>query len=299
MRLTNLLLKYTTGALFALMTGTAVHAADPLPYPEAALPDGTDMLVVTIGPGGPGKEFGSSEPNGGFLRIAEDGTTTSVVLPKGVQLINPTGLLGTEDAIYLTDGATVIALDRAGGLLWQKTYDAPGAFLYDIEMLEEGKLLLTDFGNGALVVADIGTGAFSPFPFEGNLPGIARAEVRGDSIIFTQWGSDESFDGAVNRLTKVNGQWALKPLSGGFGNPEAIAALGEDVLVASYRGHENFQGPGLFRIDTKGTVTPLPDADIGRGASDFLIDHDILVVTRFKDGTIAKLPLSGLRGAQK
>lgn len=299
MSITSSVLKYTAGAVFALMTSTAVYAEGTLPYPEAALPDGSDMLVVTIGPGGPAREFGSSEPNGGFLRIAEDGTTTSVALPDGVQLVNPTGIVGIGDAIFLTDGATVIALDRTGGLLWQKTYDAPGAFLYDIEMLEGEKLLLTDFGNGALVVADTRTGAFSAFPFEGSLPGIARAEVQGDSIIFTQWGSDESFDGAVSGLTKINGVWALKTLSGGFGNPEAITILGDDILVASYRGHENFPGPGMFRIDTNGIVTHLPDADIGKGAADFLIDHDNLVVSKFKDGSIVKIPLSGLQVEQK
>ena len=298
MSITSSVLKYTAGAVFALMTGTAVYAEGTLPYPEAALPDGNDMLVVTIGPGGPGEEFGSSEPNGGFLRIAEDGTTTSVAVPDGVRLINPTGILGTEDAIFLTDGATVIALDRAGGLLWQKTYDAPGAFLYDIEMLEDGQLLLTDFGNGALVLADAKTGAFSAFPFEGKLPGIARAEVQGDTIIYTQWGSDEKFDGAVNRLTNTNGTWALTTLSDGFGNPEAITILGDDIVVASYRGHENFQGPGMFRIDAKGIVTHLPDADIGQGASDFLIDHDNLVVSKFKDGSVVKIPLSGLQAEQ-
>lgn len=278
------------------MTNSAAYADGKLPYPEAALPDGKDTLVVTIGPGGPDQEFGSVEANGGFLRIAEDGTTTSVALPVGVELINPTGILGTENANFLTDGARVIALDRIGGLLWQKTYNAQGAFLYDIEMFEDGKLLLTDFGNGGLVLADTQTGAFSAFPFDGNLPGIARAEVQGDSIIYTQWGSDDKFNGAVNRLTKVNGTWVLKTLSGGFGNPEAITMLGDDILVASYRGHENFQAPAMFRINTHGTVTHLPDVDVGQGASDFLIDQGNLVVTKFKNGSVVKIPLSDLQG---
>lgn len=171
--------------------------------------------------------------------------------------------------------------------------------MYDIELLEDGKLLLTDFGNGTLVVADINTGAFSPFPFEGKLPGIARVVVHGDSIIYTQWGSDKEFNGAVNRLSKSNGTWTLKTLSGGFGNPEAITMLGDDILVASYRGHKIFQAPGLFRIDTKGTVTHLHNADVGQGAADFLINDDSLVVSKFKDGTVVKIPLSELKVEQK
>ena len=121
------------------------------PFTEAVLPKGSDLYAVAIGPGGPGKEFGSDATNGGLYRIKPNGEQIEIVLSDGQGLRNPTGLAEVNGQIVLVDGNQVISVGTDGVVNWRKTLNEEGVFFYDVEVLDEATLLVSDFGRGVFV----------------------------------------------------------------------------------------------------------------------------------------------------
>ena len=111
---------------------------DGLPaFSEAVLPIGTELYAVSIGPGGPGEEFGSDAQNGGLYKVGTDGAHTKIDLSDGQGLRNPTGLVESEGQIVVVDGNQVISVSPDGMVHWRQSLDEDDVFFYDIEVLDD------------------------------------------------------------------------------------------------------------------------------------------------------------------
>lgn len=268
------MMKCNIGAVLILALGACLSTGAVLadyatpPYTQTMLKVDGNLWAVSIGPGGPDVEFGSSKTNGGLYKISKDKAPEDILPSDGKGFRNPTGLVEHDGTIFIVDGAELIAIDRDRNVLWRTTYNAEGTFFYDIELMADGHLVLSDFGHGRLVLADPQNGKFSKFPESVSVPGLARIVVSGTTIYGTSWGSDDAFDGAVYRIFKDGDQWKTEQVVSGFGNPEAIELVGTKVIVGAYRGHKSVPDARMFVVES-GKVRSFNPGIETKGASDF------------------------------
>ncbi|MEX0319515.1 MAG: hypothetical protein AB3N21_16265 [Ruegeria sp.] len=260
------------------------------PFTEAVLPMESDLYAVSIGPGGPGEEFGSDATNGGLYRIASDGETEEIELSDGQGLRNPTGMVRAGNQIIIVDGNEVISTQPDGAVSWRQGLDEDGVFLYDIEVLNENTLLVSDFGRGAFLSVAPQTGQIQPYHGDLRISGLARFAIAETGIYAVSWGSDDAWDSALYWVPHSDNGHTVATLSEGFGNLESVEIVNETVIVGGYRGHEKYPNAKLLRVETDGTVHPLITGSHSRGISDIFFDGSSIWLTYFYDASYAELP---------
>ncbi len=264
------------------------------PYTEAVLPLGRDLYGVAIGPGGPSEEFGSDALNGGLYRLDRGGAHTLISLSDGEGLKNPTGLVEAAGQIVLVDGNQVISLSPEGQVNWRRDYEEEGAFFYDIEVLDEATLLVSDFGRGAFVSISVETGEMKPYLSEVRINGLARFEVGQNGIYAVSWGADDAWDSAVYRVAGPKGQVRAEQLADGFGNLESIGIVEGSLILGGYRGHRDHPEAKLLGLDDDGKVYALDKGADTQGISDIYYDGGSLWLTFFKDAAYSEVAATHL-----
>ncbi len=260
------------------------------PFTEALLPVGTELYAVSIGPGGPDEEFGSSALNGGLYRLDAGGAHEIVELSDGEGLRNPTGIAEIDGQIVLVDGNQAISLSPDGIVNWRRSLEEDGAFFYDIEVLDEARLLASDFGRGAFVSISAHSGDMEPYLEEVRIDGLARFEIGDEGIYAVSWGADDAWNSAVYLVTAADGQARAEKLADGFGNLESIEIVDAKVFVGGYRGHEELPAAKLMRLDPDGKVHALEAGSDTKGISDIFFDGESLWLTYFYDAAYERLP---------
>lgn len=260
------------------------------PFTEALLPMEQELYAVSIGPGGPGEEFGSDATNGGLYRISADGSRTPVELSDGEGLRNPTGLVELNGQIVLVDGNQVISVAPDGRVNWRRSLDADGVFFYDVEALDETTLVVSDFGRGRFVQVSAETGDIKPYLQQTQIAGLARFEIGTEGIYAVSWGSDDAWDSALFHISGSGKSARL--VSSGFGNLESVEVIDGAVIIGGYRGHEAFPDTRLMRVGQDGTVQPLSSGSDTQGVSDIVFDGTHVWLTYFYDADYEKVPLS-------
>lgn len=281
--------------LFALTIVQPVGAEEILvsglpPFTEAILPFEADVYAISIGPGGPGEEFGSQATNGRLYKLGPNGVHESITLSDGEGLRNPTGLVELGEQIVLVDGNQVISLSPEGGVYWRKSYDEEGVFFYDVEVLNDATLLVSDFGRGGFVTVSANTGEIRPALKDVQINGLARFEITDGQIYAVSWGTDDAWDSAVYRISELDEAGLSEKLADGFGNLESIEVVNGTVVVGGYRGHQAHQASKLMQLDTEGGVHSLGAGSDTRGVSDIYSDGHSVWLNFFYDGAYAKIP---------
>ena len=289
----------TLSTLFALTIVQPVAADETLisglpPFIEAILPLGTEVYGVSIGPGGPSDEFGSQSTNGGLYKLGSNDAHESIALSDGEGLRNPTGLVELGGQVVLVDGNQVISLSPDGKVNWRTSYDEEGVFFYDIEVLSDSTLLVSDFGRGVFVTVSTNSGDIQPFLDDVQFNGLARFEIAGDQIYAVSWGADDAWDSAVYRVSGLDGIGQLEKFVDGFGNLESIEVVDGTVIVGGYRGHQDHQQSKLMRLDTEGRVHSLEAGSNTQGVSDIYFDGNAIWLNFFYDSAYAKVPAKHL-----
>ncbi|WP_299077690.1 hypothetical protein [uncultured Ruegeria sp.] len=260
------------------------------PFTEAILPFEADVYAISIGPGGPGEEFGSQATNGGLYKLGPNGVHESITLSDGEGLRNPTGLVELGDQIVLVDGNQVISLSPEGDVNWRRSYDEEGVFFYDVEVLNGATLLVSDFGRGGFVSVSANTGDIQPTLNDVQIDGLARFEITDDQIYAVSWGTDDAWDSAVYRISGLGEAGLSEKLAGGFGNLESVEVVEGTVVVGGYRGHQDHQAFKLMQLDTEGRVNSLDAGSNTHGVSDIYSDGYSIWLNFFYDGAYAKIP---------
>ncbi|MGH1477626.1 MAG: hypothetical protein ACRBM6_02680 [Geminicoccales bacterium] len=263
-------------------------------FSEAILPVGAELYAVSIGPGGPGVEFGSDEQNGGLYKIGTDGAHTEIELSDGQGLRNPTGVVESDGQIVLVDGNQVISVSPDGMVHWRQSLDQEGVFFYDVEVLDDATLLVSDFGRGAFVSVASRTGDIQPYLDDVRVSGLARFEISEDRIYAVSWGADDAWNSAIHLVSVTEGEAVVEKLSDGFGNLESVEIIDGSVVVGGYRGHEQFQAAKLMRLDADGGVHPLVTGSDTEGVSDIYFDGTSIWLNYFYDAAYEKLPVKTL-----
>ncbi len=263
-------------------------------YSEAILPIGTELYAVGIGPGGPGVEFGLDAKNGGLYRITPGGAHTRIELSDGQGLRNPTGLIEHDGQIVLVDGNQVISVSPDGAVNWRRSLDEDGVFFYDIEVLDDATLVVSDFGRGVFVSVASKTGSLQPYLEDVQIGGLARFEISENKIYAVSWGADDAWNSAVHLVSITGGAAVSEKLSDGFGNLESVAVINGSVVVGGYRGHEQFPAAKLMRVDSEGTVQPIKVGSDTKGVSDVHFDGTSVWLNYFYDGEYERLPVGAL-----
>lgn len=263
-------------------------------FSEAVLPIGTELYAVSIGPGGPGEEFGSDAQNGELYKVGTNGAHTKIELSDGQGLRNPTGLVESDGQIVLVDGNQVISVSPEGVVHWRQILDEDGVFFYDIEVLDDDTLLVSDFGRGAFVSVASKTGDIQPYLNDVRVDGLARFEISDDKIYAVSWGADDAWNSAVYLVSFMAGEAVAERLSDGFGNLESVEIINDTVVVGGYRGHERFQASKLMRLDADGDVHPLLAGSDTKGVSDIYFDGTSIWLNYFYDAAYERLPVKTL-----
>ncbi|MCL6286198.1 hypothetical protein M3P21_22150 [Ruegeria sp. 2012CJ41-6] len=260
------------------------------PFTEAVLPIGNDIYAVSIGPGGPDEEFGSDATNGGLYKVASDGASEEIKLSDGQGLRNPTGMVRSGNQIVIVDGNEVISTASDGTVNWRQALDEDGVFLYDIEVLDENTILVSDFGRGRFLSVATQTGQIQPYLGDLRISGLARFAVAETGIYAVSWGSDDAWDSALYWVPHSDDGHTAATLSDGFGNLESVELINDIVVVGGYRGHKEHPIAKLMRVETNGTILPLDAGSHSRGISDILFDGSSIWLTYFYDASYAELP---------
>ncbi len=268
------------------------------PFTEAVLPIGTDLYAVAIGPGGPGKEFGSDATNGGLYKITSGGAQAAIELSDGKGLRNPTGLAEIKGRIVMVDGNEIISVSTDGVVHWRRTLSEEGVFFYDIEVLDEATLIVSDFGRGVFVSVDAVSGDIQPYLGGVQIKGLARFEIAESGIFAVSWGADDAWDSALYLVSIGTGGAKAKMLTSGFGNLESVVVIDGKVVVGGYRGHEAFPNTKLMHVALDGTVKPLASAAATKGVSDIYFEGSSVWLTYFYDAAFERLPARTLWGGE-
>ncbi|MEM7303206.1 MAG: hypothetical protein AAF468_19165 [Pseudomonadota bacterium] len=261
------------------------------PFTEAILPVGQDLFAVAIGPGGPGVEFGSDAVNGGLYRISADGAHEVIELSDGQGLRNPTGLVEVEGQIVMVDGNQVISTSPEGVVKWRKSLNEDGVFFYDVEVLDDTSLIVSDFGRGVFVQVSSETGNFQAFLQNIKIKGLARFKIDGDQIHAASWGADDAWDSAVYRVSNISGGAVSEKLTDGFGNLESVEIINGELVVGAYRGHKDHQMSKLMKVGADGSIQPLQAGSETRGVSDIFFDGKSVWLTFFYDAAFSRQPV--------
>ncbi len=268
---------------------------DGLPaFSEAVLPIGTELYAISIGPGGPGEEFGSDAQNGGLYKVGTDGVHTRIELSDGQGLRNPTGLVESDGQIVLVDGDQVISVSPEGLVHWRQSLDEDGAFFYDIEVLDDETLLVSDFGRGAFLSVASKTGDMQAYLDDVRVDGLARFEISDDGIYAVSWGADDAWNSALYLVSFTAGGAVAERLIDGFGNLESVEIINDTVVVGGYRGHERSQASKLMRLDADGGVHPLSVGSDTKGVSDIYFDGTSVWLNYFYDAAYQRLSVKTL-----
>ncbi len=268
------------------------------PFTEAVLPIGSDLYAVAIGPGGPGKEFGSDATNGGLYKITSGGAKIEIPLSDGQGLRNPTGLTEIDGQIFMVDGNQILSVSPDGTVTWRVTLKEEGVFLYDVEILNETTLIVSDFGRGVFVSVAAGSGKVQPYLPDVQIKGLARFEIAESGIFAVSWGADDAWDSALHLVSNsANGAKATM-LTDGFGNLESVEVIDGQVVVGGYRGHKAFPNTKLMHVARDGTVKPLGTAAATKGVSDMYFAGSSVWLTYFYDAAFERLPARTLLSAE-
>ena len=284
-------------AAFPAIAGQASPVTTP-PFTEAVLPIESDLYAVAIGPGGPGKEFGSDATNGGLYRIEPGSTPVAIELSDGQGLRNPTGLVEVDGHIVLVDGNQIISVTTDGVVNWRKTLTDDNVFLYDVEVLDEATLIVSDFGRGSFVSVSARSGETQPYLGDVQIDGLARFEITEAGILAVSWGADDAWDSALYLVSHSDETATAEMLSDGFGNLESVESVDGNVVVGGYRGHREFPSVKLMHITPDGTVRPLAAGSATQGVSDIYFDGSSIWLTNFYDAAYEMLPTQKLWDSQ-
>ena len=268
------------------------------PFTEAVLPIGAELFAVAIGPGGPGKEFSSDATNGGLYKITRGGAKVEILLSDGLGLRNPTGLAKIDGQIVVVDGNQIISVSTDGVVNWRKTLNEEGVFFYDVEVLDESTLIVSDFGRGVFVAVAARSGEIEPYLGDIKIKGLARFEIAEAGIFAVSWGADDAWDSALYLVSNNGNSAHAKMLTDGFGNLESVEVINGKVVVGGYRGHEAFPNTKLMRVALDGTVKPLATGTATQGVSDIHFEGSSVWLTYFYDAAFKQLPAQILLSAE-
>ena len=268
------------------------------PFTEAVLPIGAELYAVAIGPGGPGKEFGSDATNGGLYKITRGGAKVEIPLSDGKGLRNPTGLAEIDGQIVVVDGNQIISVSTDGAVNWRKTLNEEGVFFYDVEVLDETTLIVSDFGRGVFVSVAARSGEIQHYLGDVQIKGLARFEIAEAGIFAVSWGADDAWDSALYLISNSANGAKAKMLTDGFGNLESVEVIDGKVVVGGYRGHEAFPNTKLMRVALDGTVKPLATGAATKGVSDMYFEGSFVWLTYFYDAAFERLPAHTLWSAE-
>ncbi len=284
----------TVTAMTLWASATLAETVTTPPFIESVHPMNGEVYGVAIGPGGPGVEFSSPEINGGLYRLGQ--TTVQISMSDGKGLRNPTGLTVADGMIYLVDGNEILAVTAEGDVRWRVADEREGAFLWNVELAADGRLLVSDFGNGRFVSVERTDGEISDFAPGLHLPTLARFTVTPEAIYAITWGSDTGWDSTLYRVSQHGSDWKADAVASGFGNAEAVAIQGESILVGGYRGHETTPATRMMRVNpATGTVEGLTMGGDTQGISDIMIDGDTIYLTFPPDAKFARFPTADLK----
>lgn len=284
-------LKTSAVCLWLLSSQALLAQSIEIPNPEAVAVDNIGVLILSTGVD---SDFGNPAQDGALYRIGTDNVPVQVELSAALGLRNPTAIISIDDLWIIADGADVVAVDRAGQLLWRSTAAHANAFLYDLATLPSGTVMVSDFGTGRLFEIDPNTGALTDFAFDTPIPGLARLAPLGERIFLTTWGG-EDFSGSVQMLSKDRNVWRLDPVTDGFGNPEGIAVLdGNTLVVGTWRGRADQPDARVFRLTLEGAITPLAAFDGTTGPADLMIIQNTLVIPVLGSDQVLAVPLDEL-----
>lgn len=264
------------------------------PFTEAVLPIGGDLYAVAIGPGGPGEEFGSDATNGGLYRIEPGGEPVAIELSDGQGLRNPTGLVEVDGHIVLVDGNQVISVTTDGAVNWRKTLNDDGVFFYDVEVLNQTTLIVSDFGRGKFVSVSARSGEIEPYLEDVQIKGLARFEIAEAGIFAVSWGADDAWNSALYLVSHSGATTTAKMLSDGFGNLESVEVIDGNVVVGGYRGHKDYPSAKLMSVTPDGTVQPLAAGSTTQGVSDIYSRGSAVWLTYFYDAAYEMLSMNTL-----
>ncbi len=270
------------------------HSSGLPAYSEAVLPIGTELYSVAIGPGGPDKEFASNVRNGGLYKAGINGTYTKIELSDGQGLRNPTGIVEHNGQIVLVDGNEVISVTTDGTVNWRRKLEQEGVFFYDIEVLDDTTLLVSDFGRGVFIRVTPQSGDMHPYLEQIHIGGLARFEITEDIIYAVSWGADDAWNSALYQISVAGSHPVAEKLSDGFGNLESVAVIDGSVVVGGYRGHERLPTYKLMQLDADGDVYPLQAGANSKGVSDIYFDGRSVWLNYFLDAAYQKVPVEAL-----
>lgn len=285
-------LRISAMCLWLLSSHALFAQSIDIPNPEGVAVDDRGLLVLSTGVD---SDFANPAQDGAVYRLGADSTPALIELSDTVGLRNPTAIVTLDDRWVIADGVDVVAADHAGQLLWRSTATHDNAFLYDLAVMHDGMVLVSDFGTGRLFELDPKTGAMTEFAFDTPIPGLARLAILEDRIFLTTWGGGEDFSGTVQVLSKDADTWTLDPVAEGFGNPEGIAVLdGETLIVGTWRGRADQPDARVFRLTLDGSTTSLTAFDGVTGPADFLVTESALIVPLLGSGAVLTVPLGNL-----
>lgn len=267
-------------ALLALTAALSAHAQAPatprleplwtlsgLSSPESLAPsaDGRSFYVTNVNGEGDDKDG-----NGFIARVSRDGKlieerwATGLDAPKGIAL--------KDGRLYVADIHRLVIIDAATGRTLASHVAPDAAFLNDLTILPDGRVLVADSGKQRIYLFD--GQAMTPWLEDPLLRAINGLMPEGGRLVVTTMqGRLLSIDPATRAITV---------LAEGLGQSDGVARLKDGTWLVS-------EWPGrLFHVRADGSNTVIDDGRAQeRFMNDFLLTGDTLIVPNWKPGTLS------------
>lgn len=260
-------------AAFAVQAAPAAPRLEPLwtleglSSPESLTPtaDGRAFYVSNV------KGEGDVKDGDGFIalvsrdgKLIEEQWATGLDAPKGMAL--------KDGRLYVADIHRLVVIDAASGETLA-SHDAPdAAFLNDVAVLPDGRVLVADSGKQRIYAFD--GAAMTPWLEDPLLRSINGLLPQGGRLVVTTMqGRLLSIDPATKAITT---------LAEGLGNGDGVARLADGTWLVS-------EWPGrLFHVRADGSNVVVADTrELVQFWNDFLLVGDTLVVPNWKPGTLS------------
>lgn len=236
--------------------------------PEGAAIAQGKIYILSMGED---SEFSNPALDGAIYEWEDGKPLAALSLSTEAALANPSSLVVNDGVFYVVDGASVLAIDVMGKLVWRTEIGKENTFLYDLIRKPDGNFLVTDFGNGTIYQINSETGKAELLSQLQQMTGLARLEYFGNDLLATTWGSDNKFDGTVYKIIERNGAFEVTIVATGFSSLEGIQQISDNsVLVGTWKGHIDYPNSNLFEIDMiSGRTTPYTVAGETPSPADF------------------------------
>ncbi len=188
----------------------------------AQLPPGLDNLAIAPD----GRLFVTSYWDATIYEVATDGSGKfKTLFPKGANSIS--GMVAKGDKLWIADAIMVRGVSK-GGYIASKLNAWAGTHMPLPIGLADGpgdQLLFPDFVNGAVVIANPGTGEFKPIAGSLNRPLAVVMSKTAAKVYVAEYGA-----GQITEVSLADG--AKKPLATGLEGPLAMTIIAGQLYVA-------------------------------------------------------------------